>query len=280
MLKIGMKFKNCICILVIIIVLLSIVCFFRGNNNNQKLLENKKEKIVNLQESFSNIKIGWGLKRGINNEQPDVGSKNKELLEKYEGICLGNEKEKKIYLTFDQGYEAGYTAGILEVLKTNNVTATFFLTAHYINTNKELVELMISDGHIIGNHTVNHKSMPDLTDEDIEKEIMKLHDVVLNEFGYQMKYIRPPMGEFSERTLSISKELGYITTMWSFAYEDWNEDKQPSLQYATDKILENLHNGEIVLLHGNSKTNMDILDHVIKDIKGKGYQFLSLDEFI
>lgn len=228
---------------------------------------------------ISNKKIGWGIKRNDNHDQPDVGKENRQVLESNNGICLGNANKKNIYLTFDEGYEAGYTEKILEVLKENNVKATFFITAHYLNTHEDLVRKMIQEGHIVGNHTVNHKSMPTLSEEKIKTEVMNLHQAIYEKLQYEMKYIRPPMGEYSEKTLAITGELGYKTVMWSFAYEDWNEDKQPNEENAKKKILSNLHNGEIMLLHGNSKTNTNILDSVIKETKNQGYEFRSLDEF-
>lgn len=121
--------------------------------------------------------------------------------------------------------------------------------------------------------------MPDLSEEEIRKEIMDLHQTIYQQFQYEMKYIRPPKGEFSEKSLAVTNSLGYKTVMWSFAYEDWNEDKQPDETKAKEKILENLHNGEIMLLHGNSKTNTKILDDIIKEAKNMGYEFKSLDEF-
>ena len=239
----------------------------------------QNEEILTSASIGNNKKIGWGIKRNDNHEQPDVGSNNKKVLEENEGICLGNNEKKYIYLTFDEGYEAGYTPKILEVLKNNDVKATFFITAHYVNTKPELVQQMIDEGHIVGNHTVNHKSMPDLTEEQIRTEIMDLHQVIYEKFGYEMKYIRPPKGEFSANTLNYTNKLGYKTVMWSFAYEDWNEDKQPDETSSKEKIINNLHNGEIMLLHGNSKTNTNILDSMIKEAKNMGYEFKSLDEF-
>ena len=229
--------------------------------------------------NLSNKKIGWGIKREENNKQPDCGSENRKILETNNGICLGKEEKKYIYLTFDEGYEAGYTKQILQTLKENQVTATFFITAHYLNTEPELVKQMIEENHIIGNHTVKHKSMPSLTDEEVKKEIMDMHQAIYEKCEYEMKYIRPPMGEFSERTLSITNELGYKTVMWSFAYCDWDEKKQPSEEKAKKTILDNVHNGEIMLLHGNSKTNTNILGDIIKEIKNMGYEFRSLDQF-
>lgn len=194
-------------------------------------------------------------------------------------MCLGNKEKKYVYLTFDEGYEAGYTERILETLKENEITATFFITAHYLNTQEELVKKMIENGNIVGNHTVNHKSMPTISNEKIKEEVMNLHTSIYEKFGYEMKYIRPPMGEYSERTLNETNKLGYTTVMWSFAYDDWNEDKQKGEEYAKEKILKNVHNGAIILLHGNSRDNTNVLDYCVKEIKNMGYEFKSLDEF-
>lgn len=266
--KLNKKIKiTSLSILVVLIFSLSVI-----NVNNTVTKDTNSENL-------SNKKIGWGIKRNDNHEQPDVGKENQKLLEENKGICLGSSEKKSIYLTFDEGYEAGYTSKILEVLKQNDVKATFFITAHYLNTQPDLVKQMIDEGHIVGNHTVNHKSMPSLTEEEINKEVMDLHKAMYAKFSYEMKYIRPPMGEFSEKTLAVTNSLGYKTVMWSFAYEDWNEKSQPNEEKSKQKILANVHNGEIMLLHGNSKTNTNILDSIIKEIKQMGYEFKSLDEF-
>ena len=262
---------NIIKIFVLIVMIFSLTLI---NMNNKK-----EESIQSSSQGLSNKKIGWGIKRNDNHEQPDLGKNNKEILEKNNGIAMGNNVDKYIYLTFDEGYEAGYTPQILNTLKENNVKATFFITAHYLNTQPELVKQMIDEGHIIGNHTVNHKSMPSLTENQINSEVMDLHKTIYEKFKYEMKYIRPPMGEFSEKSISATNSLGYKTVMWSFAYEDWNENKQPDETQAKKKILDNVHNGEIMLLHGNSKTNTNILGNIIKEIKNMGYEFKSLDEF-
>lgn len=131
-------------ILTILIFSLSVICM---NNANTKETNSKE---------ISNNKIGWGIKREDNHEQPDVGTKNKEVLENNNGICMGNKDKKYIYITFDEGYEAGYTPKILDVLNENNVKGTFFITAHYLNTQEELVKRMIDEGHIVGNHTPNY----------------------------------------------------------------------------------------------------------------------------
>lgn len=229
--------------------------------------------------ALSNKKIGWGIKRAQNHEQPDLGANNIALINENEDIAMGNNEDKFVYLTFDNGYEAGYTSQILDTLKSNNIKAAFFITGHYLNSQPELVERMIKEGHIVGNHTVNHYSLPDLSDDELKKEIQTLHSAVYEKFNYEMKYIRPPKGEVSQRTLNITKSLGYTTVMWSFAYDDWDENKQGREEYATEKIISNIHNGCVILLHANSKDNCNILNDVINQVKNMGYEFKSLDEF-
>ena len=118
-----------------------------------KSLMINNETIETSNTNLSNKKIGWGIKRNDNHEQPDLGSQNRKVLEENQGIAMGNNEKKNIYLTFDEGYEAGYTKQILETLKENNVKAAFFITAHYLNTQPELVKQIIDEGHIVGNHT-------------------------------------------------------------------------------------------------------------------------------
>ena len=142
--KINIKLLA-IFILILSVIFLSIISINREENLQETSLE-----------VSSNKKIGWGIKRNDNHEQPDVGTQNRKLLEESKGICLGNNNDKIIYLTFDEGYEAGYTQKILEVLKANDVKAAFFITAHYVNTQEELVKQMIDEGHIVGNHTPNY----------------------------------------------------------------------------------------------------------------------------
>ena len=272
------KLKDLFAVVGIIVVLIIVTACTKLNKEEENKTTFTSTPIASI-ETLNNTKIEWGIKRGDNHVQPDLGSKNKALMEKYNGLCMGNKDKPYIYLTFDLGYEAGYTQKILEVLKQNDVKAAFFITAHYLNTQPDLVKRMIDEGHIVGNHTVNHKSMPSCNLETIKNEVMNLHTAVYEKFGYEMKYIRPPKGEYSERSLAYCNSLNYQTVMWSFAYDDWDETKQGREEYGKKKILDNLHNGEIMLLHATSKDNSNILDEIIKDIKRQGYEFKKLDEF-
>ena len=230
-------------------------------------------------EKDPNKKICFGIRRADNHKNPDLGTENLELFKKYKVIALENTNEKNLYLTFDLGYDAGYTEKILDILKKHNVKATFFITAHYLNTNEALVKRMIEEGHIVGNHTVNHKSLPEISEKELEKEIMNLHTMIYEKTGYEMKYARPPKGEYSESVLKKCNALGYKVVMWSFAYDDWDEKKQGREEYGKEKIMDNLHPGEVMLLHGTSKDNMNILDSVLSAIKSEGYKIKSLDQY-
>lgn len=229
--------------------------------------------------SLNNDMLAWGFKRSSNNEQPVLDAKSFNVLKEFDGIAMGNSNSKNVYLTFDCGYEAGYTETILNTLKANNVTATFFITGHYLNTAEDLVIKMIKNGNAVGNHTVNHKCLIELSDEEIQKEITSLHNAVLEKTGYEMKYFRPPKGEFSSRVLNVISNLNYTSVLWSNAYDDWDKNKQGRTEYGKNKVLSNMHNGCVILLHSTSEDNMNILDDLIKQIKQQGYQFKSLDEF-
>lgn len=204
------------------------------------------------------------------------------LITRQDGYYLGNTNEKVLYLTFDEGYENGYTGKILDILKANNVPASFFVVTPYIKTSSDLVKRMVNEGHLVCNHSTNHPSMASTALKGKDKfnyELENTAKVFKDLTGKDMpKFFRPPMGKYSELSLAYTKELGYKTIFWSFAYLDWDINKQPSHEYAKKMILSRTHNGAIVLLHAVSKTNTEILDEVIKELKAKGYRFASLEE--
>ena len=187
------------------------------------------------------------------------------------------DAEKTIYLTFDEGYENGYTSQILDTLKEKKVSAVFFVTYDYVKRNDDLIKRMINEGHIIGNHTWSHPSMPDLSAAECENEIKTLHDYVKENYNYEMKYIRPPMGEFSEKSLAVSQKLGYKSVFWSFAYKDYDVNNQPDPSAAFKRITEATHDGAIYLLHAVSKTNANILADVIDKWRQDGYNISKFD---
>ena len=237
---------------------------------------NGSDMVAKATESRS-TKIGWGLKK-VENAQPEVPDSWIQMLKKYDGYYLGNTKQKVMYLTFDEGYENGYTGKILDVLKKTNTPAAFFVTGPYIKNEAELVKRMVDDGHIVGNHTVNHPSMPDLSESEIQKELGDLNRLFYDVTKQNMKYMRPPRGEFSEISLETTKKCGYKSIFWSIAYADWDTNMCHGGQYAVDKVTKQFHNGAIILLHAVSKDNAEGLEEIINTAKNQGYTFKSLDE--
>ncbi|HEY8803699.1 MAG TPA: polysaccharide deacetylase family protein [Clostridium sp.] len=211
---------------------------------------------------------------------------NSTLLSKYHGYAFGQTSKKTIYLTFDEGYENGYTASILDTLKANNVKAAFFVTQPYVTgsfngiQDINLVKRMMNEGHIIGNHSVHHKSMPSITDEaTFNSEITENETTVNNISGLKMsKFFRPPMGDFSELSLYYTQKLGYKSIFFTLAYHDYDPKNQLNPETAKENLLKETKPGMICLLHAVSKTNAEILDSLIKEWKSQGYEFKTLND--
>lgn len=228
-------------------------------------------------EELDNTASGWGFVRKKGKE-PEITSAQQTTLEKYGAYYMDRTKPKALYLTFDEGYENGYTSKILDVLEATNTPAAFFVTGPYLESQTELVKRMAEDGHIIGNHTVNHINMPKSSDETIQKEVDDLNKMCEETYGVAMKYVRPPEGEYSERTLSIMSDMGYKTVFWSLAYKDWDVNLQKGSEYAFSQVTSYLHDGAIILLHAVSSDNANALEDIINYAKEQGYEFRSLDE--
>ena len=236
------------------------------------IVQKQNEKKTDL-SGLSHDKVGYGQGVQVDDKNRTTGAL--DFNSKYGSLNATaiDEENEKITLTFDQGYENGYTAKILDTLKEKNVKAVFFLLEDYAEKNPELVQRMIDEGHIIGNHSVHHYSMPGLTQSECESEIMDFHRYIQDKYNYNMTLFRPPMGEFSEFSLGVTSNCGYKTMLWSFAYADWDVNNQPDKQQSLEKIVNAAHPGAIYLLHSVSETNAEILGDVIDGIRAKGYEF-------
>ena len=219
----------------------------------------------------------WWFKSNNEHTSPEFDSKELTMVSG-KGLYMGAQDNKKVYLTLDEGYENGYTPEILDILKTNGVKVAFFVTADYVQKQPKLIRRMVADGHLVGNHTATHPSLPKLTDAEIRQEIKVTHDMVRQLTGQDMNLMRPSMGEYNSRVIDEINDLGYTPVFWSLAYRDWEVDKQPGREVALYHVLDHLHPGAIILLHAVSKSNTEALDEIIKAVKAKGYSFASLDE--
>ena len=227
---------------------------------------------------LSNECRGWGFRR-LPVGRPEFTAQQKEEMETYHCLYMGEKDEKRLYLTFDEGYENGYTPQILDTLQKTGTPAAFFITGAYLEREPELVDRMVAEGHTVGNHSLNHPSLPTLDDEAAAKEITELENRFFAQTGRHMTYFRPPRGEYSPRTLALADNLGYTNVFWSLAYLDWDTEKQRGEEYAYREVMKNLHPGCVILLHAVSRDNAAALERIICDAKSEGYEFYPLDEY-
>ena len=257
----------------------------KGNNDTENKAESTTNETTNTAETtleatglgvilsdYDTNAIVWGPGNIQNHERPVDPEKLQSQYSDLNGKWLLAD-DKNICLTFDEGYENGYTAQILDTLKEKNVKAIFFCTYDYVKDNPELVNRMINEGHIVGNHSYRHYNFTQIDVETARDEITILHDYVAEQFGYEMKYFRFPEGAFSAQALALTKDLGYSTLFWSFAYADWDRENPPSNETAFEKITSSVHNGAILLLHAVCKSNAEVLGDAIDNIIEQGYTF-------
>jgi len=234
--------------------------------------------------AISDTPHNWYCPRNKEHKQP-LADRTLQFIEQYHAYYVDlwhgdNAEEKVVYLTFDAGYENGNVAKILDILKQEQVPGAFFVLGHLISSQPDLVRRMQQEGHIVANHTYHHKDMTTLDQfEQFQEELSSLKELYHQTTGAEMaNYYRPPEGKFDERSLEFANRMGYQTIFWSLAYADWDNNNQPSEDFAMKKIMDHMHNGAIILLHPTSETNTKIMAPLIRELKACGYRFGTLDE--
>ncbi len=223
-------------------------------------------------ESLSTKKVIWGCGNITDHQQPQEPlNLQKEYFDMDAHWLLDDEKQ--VCLTFDEGYENGFTPAILDTLKEKKVKAIFFVTYDFASQNRDLIARMLKEGHTVGNHSYRHYAMDELDVSTAREEVTFLHRYLQENFNYTMSYFRFPKGEFSEQSLGIVHELGYTSVFWSYAYADWDPAQQPEQAQALQKLCDSTHPGAIILLHAVSETNAAILGDAIDKIRAQGYEF-------
>ncbi len=252
-----------------------------GTENENKEDENSNQKqeriIVDTTDyaSIDNTLYAWWFKRNDNHEKS--GCQEDFDITQYQAYYTVSVNEKKIYITFDCGYENGYTADILDILKKEGVTAAFFVTQTFIRDNIELTKRMKEEGHLVCNHTVTHPSMPGKSIEEQKNELLTCESYMKEATGYEMDlFFRPPRGEYSKRTLQMAKDLGYTTIFWSMAYLDYDVNNQPTSDHVVEHFKKYYHPGAIPLMHNVSIANRDALEQMLGNMKKEGYSFGTL----
>ncbi|KNZ71091.1 polysaccharide deacetylase [Thermincola ferriacetica] len=248
-------------------------------NENRFSLPNSVQRKPEPVSPTQRVPEGWGFVKSRDGKTPEITVRQKQLIKKYGALFVGNTGKKQVTLTFDMGYEKeGLTPAMLDTLKKHNVKASFFVTAHWLRSNRELAKRMVAEGHLLGNHTCSHKSLPTLSEEKIKAEIRGWENVAKEVTGSlpKYKYMRPPMGEYSEKSLRVTQELGYTTAFWSIAMRDWMP--MGGAHKAVEGVVNYLHNGAVVLLHGNSEEVVQGLEQIILQTRAKGFKIVPIYE--
>lgn len=284
------SFTKVICAIIIVSLLASCTVVTKDDNTKDTTTTTKDGRNLPetsvlpepMAQSFNEKKShSYGVaKDGKPNE---ISINNQKYFEEnnFNAFCLDTKsKDKVLYLTFDCGYENGYTEKILDVLKEKNVNAAFFCTLPQVKDNSELIQRMISEGHIVGNHSVTHPSFAEISTEQMTEEIRGMEEYLKENFKYSEPYFRFPKGEYTDTALKTINSLGYSCVFWSLAYADWDLNNQKGEQYAYDKVVSRLHPGAVILLHSVSPDNANALGRIIDEAKRQGYEFLSLREYV
>lgn len=218
---------------------------------------------------------GWGYNKNKEHAIVDVGIYEREIAGT-DSYYVGSKG--KIYLTFDAGYDNGNIEKIINILVENDVPSTVFCTGDFIEREKDIIKKLDENNIAVGNHTYSHKNITKISDEILEYEIKHTEELYKEITGKEMvKQFRPPEGQFDKVSLSKVKNLGYRTFFWSIAYLDWDVNNQKGFTYTYNSVIDNLHDGAIILMHTVSDDNVSSLTKIIKTIKNKGYEFDSLE---
>lgn len=267
-------------VLVPVLTILSGACTMQYCKWGKMIAEQKlgKEQMIMTASTSSG---SWGLGFGeTGTETKPTGSLKADDMKMLDAYYVDDTMDKVIYLTFDCGYESGYTESMLNALRKHNVKATFFVVGHYLESAPEMIERMVKDGHTVGNHTYHHKDMATNRDRSVFiEEMVSVEEKYKEITGEEMtRFYRPPQGSYSIDNLQMAKELGYKTFFWSLAYVDWKQDAQPTKEQAYKRLIGQIHPGAIVLLHNTSKTNGEILDELLFEWERMGYRFGELSD--
>ncbi|WP_281659579.1 delta-lactam-biosynthetic de-N-acetylase [Halobacillus sp. Cin3] len=223
---------------------------------------------------------GWGYNKSKNGTTPDPGRYG-PMIEQHHGFFMDPSKDRVVYLTFDNGYEQGYTGQVLDVLKEKEVPAAFFVTGHYIESAPDLLKRMADEGHIIGNHSWSHPDFTQSSKADMEKELKRVEEAVKEQTDQEiMTFLRPPRGTFNAQTLKWAEEFGYTHAFWSVAFVDWHTDRQKGWEYAYRSVMDQIHPGAVILLHTVSSDNAEALSQMIDELRKRGYRFGDLNEIL
>ncbi|MBQ3044534.1 MAG: polysaccharide deacetylase family protein [Clostridia bacterium] len=230
--------------------------------------------------STKRIEHSYGVAKNSMPHQISVDNQKYFEATGYKAVCYDTKSsEKVLYLTFDCGWENGYTSKCLDVLKEKKVPAAFFCTLDHIESTPDLIARMINEGHIVGNHSANHADFTEISRQKMADELLECDNYLRKNFGYATSFFRFPEGAYNENSLELIDSMGYTSVFWSCAYADWDVNAAKGGDYAFETVTARLHPGAIILLHSVSPDNAEALGRIIDFARQNGYEFKALTEY-
>lgn len=205
-----------------------------------------------------------------------AGTEPEEIIP-VEHLVLPEEKKtekKRIALTFDDGPHPIYTPQMLELLKEEQVPATFFLLGENVELYGDVVKEIAKEGHLIGNHTYHHVQITSLSLEEACKEIQETSDLIEELTGTGTEYVRPPFGTWNEE---LEERLNLIPVMWSIDTKDWTTQ---NVDWIVRETVKHAEDHDIILMHDSYQSTVDAVKRVIEQLEAEGFEFVTVDEII
>lgn len=192
-------------------------------------------------------------------------------------IYRGNPNRRMVALTFDATYGDNQTYELLEILRNNNIKATFFLSGIWLINYPQLARAIAAEGHEIGNHSYTHPHMPMISMQEVINQVTRTEALIRNITGQDPYLFRPPFGEYTQALLNQLASLGYVTIMWTIDSLDW---KNPGADAIVARVVDNAEPGAIILMHQSAPDTLQGLQSMIDQLRDQGYEFGTVTQVI
>lgn len=190
--------------------------------------------------------------------------------------------QKLVALTFDDGPNPTYTPQILDVLKQHDAKATFFVLGKRVQMYPQIAIREVNEGHEIANHTFDHHYLRNVEPDKLKREIEQAQEIIFDVTEQIPRVFRPPGGIYNRALIDLAKQGRFTVVMWSW-YQDTKDWKRPGVDNIVNTVLNNVHNGDIILFHdleGDCSQTVEALKIVLPELKRQGYRFLTVSDLI
>lgn len=192
-------------------------------------------------------------------------------------IYYVNTQNQQVAISFDAAWGADKTEKIMSICKEYNVNATFFLVGFWVEDYPEIAKKIAENGFEIGTHSNTHPDMAKISAEKQKLELETSLNIIKKNTGVDAKLFRPPFGAYNDSLISTAESLGLTTIQWDVDSLDW---KGLSAMEITNRVLNGVRNGSIILCHNNSDHILDALPIMLDRLQKKGYTVSCVGDLI